>query len=124
MKFPKPFFRKAKHAWYLQLGKRQISLGPDRDKAFERYQEVLLHERGQIGAAWACDTPRQTRLGCAPNTATQLGSGKVLRSHRPRCVGPPHAWDFGQACRRLVRKCGSPVAPTRLTATGILRKCF
>ena len=50
MKFPKPFFRKAKHAWYLQLGKRQISLGPDRDKAFERYQEILLHERGQISA--------------------------------------------------------------------------
>src|ERR1700735_1382672 len=35
MKFPKPFFRKAKHAWYVQLGKRQVSLGPDREKAFE-----------------------------------------------------------------------------------------
>jgi integrase len=50
MKFPKPFFRKAKQAWYLQLGKRQISLGADRDQAFKRYQEILLHEGGQITA--------------------------------------------------------------------------
>ena len=50
MKFPKPFFRKAKQAWYLQLGKRQISLGADRDAAFKRYQEILLHERGLFSA--------------------------------------------------------------------------
>ncbi len=50
MKFPKPFFRKAKQAWYLQLGKRQISLGADREQAFKRYQEIILHERGQISA--------------------------------------------------------------------------
>lgn len=47
MKFPKPFFRASKQAWYLQLGKRQISLGKDRDKAFKRYQEILLHDLGQ-----------------------------------------------------------------------------
>jgi hypothetical protein len=50
MKFPKPFFRKAKQAWYLQLGKRQTSLGRDREAAFRRYQEILLHERGQLSA--------------------------------------------------------------------------
>src|SRR4051812_25552821 len=50
MKFPKPFFRKAKQAWYLQLGGRQISLGKDRAEAFRRYQEILLHERGQVAA--------------------------------------------------------------------------
>src|SRR5262245_2181537 len=50
MRFPKPFFRKAKQAWYLQLGGRQISLGKDRDEAFRRYQEIMLHERGQIAA--------------------------------------------------------------------------
>jgi hypothetical protein len=27
MRFPKPFFRVSKGAWYVQLGKRQISLG-------------------------------------------------------------------------------------------------
>lgn len=48
MHFPKPFFRKSKNAWYVQLGKRQISLGPNRKEAFESYREILLHERGQV----------------------------------------------------------------------------
>ena len=51
MRFPKPFFREYKDAWYLQLGKRQVSLGKDRDEAFERYCEILLHERGETGEA-------------------------------------------------------------------------
>jgi integrase len=51
MKFPKPFFRKSKQAWYLQVGKKQISLGKDRDAAFERYRKIMLHERGQFTAA-------------------------------------------------------------------------
>jgi integrase len=59
MKFPKPFFRKAKQAWYLQLGKRQISLGPDREQAFKRYQEILLHERGQLSAPSSALTAAQ-----------------------------------------------------------------
>jgi integrase len=51
MKFPKPFFRKSKQAWYLQVGKKQVSLGKDRDAAFERYRQIMLHERGQFTAA-------------------------------------------------------------------------
>jgi integrase len=47
MKLPKPFFRKSKQAWYVQLGPRQLSLGKDRELAFRRYQQLLLHERGQ-----------------------------------------------------------------------------
>jgi integrase len=47
MKFPKPFFRDSKQAWYLQLGKRQFSLGKDRDEAFRRYRAILLHEEGK-----------------------------------------------------------------------------
>ena len=47
MRFPKPFFRASKDAWYVQLGKRQISLGKDRDEAFERYRVLLLQERGE-----------------------------------------------------------------------------
>lgn len=46
MRFPKPFFRRSKQAWYLQLGKRQIALGKDRDEAFARYRQLLLHEQG------------------------------------------------------------------------------
>ena len=62
MKFPKPFFRKSKGAWYVQLGKRQISLGKDREEAFRRYRELLLHEQGKspertgpLTAAQVCD---------------------------------------------------------------------
>ena len=47
MRFPKPFFLTSKDAWYVQLGKRQISLGKDRDEAFERYRVLLLEERGK-----------------------------------------------------------------------------
>jgi integrase len=47
MRFAKPFFRASKGAWYLQLGKRQISLGKEREEAFKRYREILLHERGE-----------------------------------------------------------------------------
>jgi integrase len=47
MKFPKPFFRKSKQAWYVQLGKQQHSLGKDREEAFRRYRELLLHEEGK-----------------------------------------------------------------------------
>lgn len=49
MRFPKPFFRASKQAWYLQLGHRQISLGKDRDAAFTRYRQILLHEQGVSG---------------------------------------------------------------------------
>ncbi len=48
MRFPKPFFRSAKGAWYVQLGKRQISLGKEREEAFDHYRQLLLHERGDI----------------------------------------------------------------------------
>jgi len=59
MRFPKPFFRKSKKAWYLQLGGRQISLGKCRDEAFLRYQEILLHERGQVIASNSALTAAQ-----------------------------------------------------------------
>lgn len=54
MRFPKPFFRHSKDAWYLQIGKRQISLGRNREEAFRRYQEISLHELGCIA------TPKQS----------------------------------------------------------------
>lgn len=38
---PKPFFRTSKNCWYLQVGKRQISLGPDKKMASQRYHEIM-----------------------------------------------------------------------------------
>ena len=44
--FPKPFFRKPRGRWYLQLDGRQINLGPDQEAAFELYHQ-LMAQRGQ-----------------------------------------------------------------------------
>ena len=46
-RFPKPFFRPARQLWYLQVGGKQINLGPDREAAFERYHELMIEVRRQ-----------------------------------------------------------------------------
>ena len=38
---PKPFFRKSKNSWYLQIGSRQISLGKDKKAAFAKYHQIM-----------------------------------------------------------------------------------
>ena len=39
--FPKPFFKKARQQWYVEIQRRQICLGPDKDEAFRRYHELM-----------------------------------------------------------------------------------
>ncbi len=39
--FPKPFFRRARGLWYVQLHGKQINLGPDKDEAFRQYHLLL-----------------------------------------------------------------------------------
>ena len=36
-RFRKPFFRRDRGLWYVQLNGRQINLGPERDEAFSAY---------------------------------------------------------------------------------------
>ncbi len=43
--FPKPFFKPSRGTWYVQLDGRQINLGPDQDKAFTRYHELMNRPR-------------------------------------------------------------------------------
>ena len=45
-----PFFRSSKQAWYLQIGKRQLSLGRDRKEALRRYEEIKLHDLHTVPA--------------------------------------------------------------------------
>jgi integrase len=40
-KFPKPFFRTARQAWFVQVAGKQIKLGADRDAAMRRYHEIM-----------------------------------------------------------------------------------
>ncbi len=39
--FPKPFFRRNRGLWYVQLHGKQINLGPDKDEAFRQYHLLL-----------------------------------------------------------------------------------
>lgn len=39
--YPKPFFRKNRGLWYVQLDGTQHNLGPDRDAAFKAYRDLM-----------------------------------------------------------------------------------
>jgi integrase len=39
--FPKPFFRKSRGLWYVQINGQQHNLGPDQTKAFEQYYDLM-----------------------------------------------------------------------------------
>ncbi len=43
MRQPKPYFRKQKSCWYVQINGRQIPLGRDKVKAWQRYHELMLN---------------------------------------------------------------------------------
>ncbi len=38
---PKPFFRKSRQRWFVQLRGRQVNLGPDKDEAFKAYYKLM-----------------------------------------------------------------------------------
>ena len=40
--YPKPFFKRARGVWYVQIDRKQINLGSDRDAAFRRYHELMV----------------------------------------------------------------------------------
>lgn len=39
--FPKPFFRKPRNCWCVQIAGKQVNLGPDKEAAFQRYHELM-----------------------------------------------------------------------------------
>ena len=45
--FAKPFYRKSRGLWYVQLNGKQVNLGPDQDDAFTRYHELLAAKQEQ-----------------------------------------------------------------------------
>ena len=38
---PKPFYRKSRDTWYVEVDGRQINLGKDRESAFQRYHAIM-----------------------------------------------------------------------------------
>jgi len=43
--FPKPFFKRSRGAWYVEIDRKQVKLGSDRDEAFRRYHELMRQSR-------------------------------------------------------------------------------
>jgi integrase/recombinase XerC len=43
--FPKPFFRPKKNRWYVQLGGKQLNLGPDEADAFRQYHHIMAERK-------------------------------------------------------------------------------
>ena len=43
--FPKPFFKKGRRLWYVEIDRTQVNLGPDRDEAFRRYYQLMTQPR-------------------------------------------------------------------------------
>ena len=39
--FPKPFFKKARKSWYVEINRKQIKLGFDKEKAFQLYHQLM-----------------------------------------------------------------------------------
>lgn len=46
--FPKPFFKKSRGLWYVEINRKQINLGPDKDEAFRQYHQLMGKPREQI----------------------------------------------------------------------------
>ena len=43
--FPKPFFKKSRGVWHVEIDRHQYNLGPDRDEAFRRCHELMGQPR-------------------------------------------------------------------------------
>ena len=45
--FPKPFFKKGRGVWYVEIDRKQLNLGPDREEAFRHYHQLLTEPKPQ-----------------------------------------------------------------------------
>ena len=46
--FPKPFYRKPRRRWYVEIHGKQINLGPDRVEAFQKYHELMASPEAPV----------------------------------------------------------------------------
>ncbi len=45
--FPKPFFKKGRGVWYVEINRKQHNLGPDKDEALRLYRQLMGQPREQ-----------------------------------------------------------------------------
>ena len=77
--YPKPFFRKYRQLWYVQIDGRQINLGPDRDAAFAQYRD----SDGRASRRPARVPPPRAARGRAVRQVFGLGRTTPLGRHLP-----------------------------------------
>ncbi len=46
--FPKPFFKKARGLWYVEINRQQFNLGSDRDAAFRQYHQLMMQPTEKV----------------------------------------------------------------------------
>jgi len=93
---PKPYLRKQTNSWYCSISGRQISLGKNRERAFERFHQLMadksrlagelttLYDLSQIYLDW-CEANRKPgtyRLHCYYLKRFITCVGKRLRTER------------------------------------------
>ncbi len=49
--FPKPFFKKGRGVWYVEIDRKQVNLGSDKDEAFRRYHQFMSQPQPKYVAA-------------------------------------------------------------------------
>lgn len=93
---PKPYLRKQTKSWYCSIGGRQISLGKDRDAAFEKFYELMgdreqvrndistLYELSQVYLDWCQENRKPGTYENHRRYLKQfiLAVGKRLRPHQ------------------------------------------
>ena len=56
-RYPRPFWWKVRECWYVQLGKKQIKLHPDKDEAFRQYHTLMQQQPEEKPQILASDPP-------------------------------------------------------------------
>ena len=92
--YPKPFFRKSRQLWYVQIDGRQINLGPDRDAAFTQYRDLMATPKSPVAAITA--PPRRAARGGPLRPISRTGSSCIAR--------PAPISGTGGGCRAFARR--------------------
>jgi hypothetical protein len=77
--FLKPWWRSKRNAWFVQVDRKQVNLGPDRDAALERYHGLMRRPKAVRSASGSVlkviDAFGRRRNLDAPPSLSLTGSG-------------------------------------------------
>jgi hypothetical protein len=87
--FPKPFFKRSRGVWYVEIDRRQHNLGPDRDEAFRQYYQLMGQPRERKVSPQSLAAIIDAYLEWVVSPAIQPGSSKSwLNSGFDQLVAP------------------------------------